>query len=97
MKKRILLTGGTGLIGKNLVEFLKKKYLIKSFGSEINLKNEIEVKKLFSSTSFGEYAKFSFFLVESNENDFEKIFFKFISELKIKNKKVKAIKAKLVY
>ena len=49
MKKRILLTGGTGLIGKNLVEFLKKKYLIKSFGSEINLKNEIEVKKLFSS------------------------------------------------
>ena len=48
-EKKILLTGGTGLIGRNLEKFLRKKYFVKSIGSEIDLKNEIKVKKLFTS------------------------------------------------
>ncbi len=47
MKKKILLTGGTGLIGKNLNKTLSSKYQIKSIGSEIDLKNEIKVRNLF--------------------------------------------------
>lgn len=47
MKIKVLLTGGTGLIGRNLKKFLSKKYNIKSIGSEVNLKVESEVKKLF--------------------------------------------------
>jgi len=48
MRIKILLTGGTGLIGKNLNNKLKSKYKLKSIGSEIDLKNEIKVKKLFA-------------------------------------------------
>ena len=49
MKKKILLTGGSGLIGTNLKKSLLKKYIVKSIGSEIDLRNESKVKNLFSS------------------------------------------------
>jgi len=49
VKKKILLTGGSGLIGTNLKKSLLKKYIVKSIGSEIDLRNESKVKNLFSS------------------------------------------------
>ena len=38
MKKKILLTGGTRFDWKKFRKFLRKKYFVKSIGSEIDLK-----------------------------------------------------------
>ena len=44
--KRVLLTGGTGFIGRNIIPILKENCILFSPGrSELNLKSEYEVRK----------------------------------------------------